>query len=121
MPREPVNGQQLTAALRACSAAGSTVRVGERAARDRQGPCPRGADDLVGVACVLGRFGPIQLCAALWTVARQAPLSLGFSRQECWSGFLFLLHCQTLSLSKSDMEQYLLCTPYWPMHSEQVT
>ena len=22
----------------------------------------------------------------LWTVARQAPLSLGFSRQECWSG-----------------------------------
>ena len=86
MPREPVNGQQLTAALRACSAAGSTVRVGERAARDRQGPCPRGADDLVGVACVLGRFGPIQLCAALWTVARQAPLSLGFSRQECWSG-----------------------------------
>ena len=85
MPREPVNGQQLTAALRACSAAGSTVRVGERAARDRQGPCPRGADDLVGVACVLGRFGPIQLCAALWTVARQAPLSLGFSRQECWS------------------------------------
>ena len=22
----------------------------------------------------------------LWTVARQAPLSMGFSRQECWSG-----------------------------------
>ena len=21
-----------------------------------------------------------------WTVARQAPLSMGFSRQECWSG-----------------------------------
>ena len=25
-----------------------------------------------------------------WTVARQAPLSKGFSRQENWSGLLFL-------------------------------
>ena len=24
-----------------------------------------------------------------WTVAYQAPLSMGFSRQECWSGLLF--------------------------------
>ena len=26
------------------------------------------------------------LCYSLWTVARQAPLSMGFSRQEHWSG-----------------------------------
>ena len=25
----------------------------------------------------------------LWTVARQVPLSMGFSRQEYWSGLLF--------------------------------
>ena len=25
----------------------------------------------------------------LWTVARQAPLSMGFSRQEYWSGLTF--------------------------------
>ena len=25
----------------------------------------------------------------LWTVAHQAPLSMGFSRQESWSGFPF--------------------------------
>ena len=25
----------------------------------------------------------------LWTVAHQAPLSMGFSRQEYWSGLLF--------------------------------
>ena len=25
----------------------------------------------------------------LWTVARQALVSVGFSRQECWSGLLF--------------------------------
>ena len=27
-----------------------------------------------------------QLCSILWTVAHQAPLSMGFSRKECWSG-----------------------------------
>ena len=31
----------------------------------------------------------IYLCmhVTLWTVACQAPLSTGFSRRECWSGF----------------------------------
>ena len=38
---------------------------------------------------VLSHFGHVQLCATLWTVACQAPLSIGFSRQECWSGFPF--------------------------------
>ena len=28
----------------------------------------------------------VQLFATLWTVARQAPLSMGFSWQEYWSG-----------------------------------
>ena len=27
----------------------------------------------------------VQLFASPWTVARQAPPSMGFSRQECWS------------------------------------
>ena len=27
-----------------------------------------------------------QSCLTLWTIARQAPLSMGFSRQESWSG-----------------------------------
>ena len=35
---------------------------------------------------VLSRSSHVQLFAILWTVARQAPLSMGFSRQECWSG-----------------------------------
>ena len=33
----------------------------------------------------LSRFGHVQLFATLWTVARQALLSTGFSRQEYWS------------------------------------
>ena len=37
-------------------------------------------------ACTLSRFSPVRLSANVWTVARQAPLSLGFSRQEYWSG-----------------------------------
>ena len=32
------------------------------------------------------RFSRVQLFATLWTVARQTPLSMGFSRQEYWSG-----------------------------------
>ena len=36
-------------------------------------------------ACMLRCFSCVLLFVALWTVARQAPLSLGFSRQEYWS------------------------------------
>ena len=36
--------------------------------------------------CVLGH---VQLFATPWTVALQAPLSMGFSKQEYWSGLLF--------------------------------
>ena len=39
--------------------------------------------------CVLSRFSHVQLCATLWTVAHQAPLSMGFSRQEYWIGLPF--------------------------------
>ena len=40
--------------------------------------------------CVLSRFSRVPLCATLWTVAHQAPLSMGFFRQEYWSGLPFL-------------------------------
>ena len=36
--------------------------------------------------CVLSRFSHAQLFATLLTVAHQAPLSMGFFRQEYWSG-----------------------------------
>ena len=39
--------------------------------------------------CVLSRFSYVQLFATLWTIARQASLSMEFSRQECWSGLPF--------------------------------
>ena len=37
-------------------------------------------------ACVLSRFSHIWLFGTPWTVACKAPLSMGFSRQEYWSG-----------------------------------
>ena len=40
-------------------------------------------------AWVLSRFSCVQLCVTPWTVALQAPLSMGFSRQEYWSGLPF--------------------------------
>ena len=38
----------------------------------------------VSVLCVLSCFSRVQLFATLWAVAVQAPLSMGFSRQEYW-------------------------------------
>ena len=40
-------------------------------------------------SCVLSCFSHVQLFATLWTVACQVPLSMGFSRQEYWSGLPF--------------------------------
>jgi len=38
---------------------------------------------------LLSHFSRVRLCATPWTAAHQAPLSLGFSRQEHWSGLPF--------------------------------
>ena len=38
------------------------------------------------LVCMLSRFSHVQLCVTPWTVAHQTPLSMGFSRQEYWSG-----------------------------------
>ena len=40
-------------------------------------------------AIVVQLLSCVQLCVTPWTVAHEAPLSMGFSRQEYWSGFPF--------------------------------
>ena len=45
--------------------------------------------DLTEEVCVCYSLSHVQLFATLWTVAFQAPLSMGFSRQENWSGLSF--------------------------------
>ena len=37
-------------------------------------------------SCMLSHFSHVPLFVTLWTLACQAPLSMGFSRQEYWSG-----------------------------------
>ena len=41
--------------------------------------------------CMLSLFSCVQLFVTPWTVARQTPLSMGFSQQEYWSGSHALL------------------------------
>ena len=40
---------------------------------------------------VLSCLSPVWLFATVWIIAHWAPLSMGFSRQECWSGLNALL------------------------------
>ena len=61
-------------------------------------------------------LSPVRLLATPWTAAYQAPPSMGFSRQEYWSGVNFqslfwleeLLHVFILFLSLSDRYQFTL-------------
>ena len=48
-------------------------------------PVPLGPEKRVH-AYLLSHFSRVQLCVTQWTVAHQTPLSMGFSRQEYWSG-----------------------------------
>ena len=55
---------------------------------------------------LLSRFSHVRLCATPETAGHQAPPSLGFSRQEHWSGLPFLLQCMKV---KSGSEVAQLC------------
>ena len=55
--------------------------------------------ECVNPACLLlllllSRFSRVRLCATPWAAAYQSSLSMGFSRQEHWSGLPFpsLMH-----------------------------
>ena len=70
-----------------------------------------------GWACVLSCFSRAPLCVTLWTLARQALLSMGFSKQEHWSGcqallqgILLILGSELLlrGIQKGDMKYYFL-------------
>ena len=68
---------------------------------------------------LLSHFSPVRLCATPQTAAHQAPPSLGFSRQEHWSGLHFLLQCMKV---KSESEVAQSCpTLHNPMHGLQPT
>ena len=55
----------------------------------------------------------VRLLATPWTAAHQAPVSMGFSRQECWSGHpsIIDLLIVTLNMPRCFMES--LCFSYY--------
>ena len=60
--------------------------------------------------CVLSCFSHVRFFVTLWTVACQAPLSMGFSRQEYWSG----LPCSLPGdLPDQGSNPHLLCLLHW--------
>ena len=63
------------------------------------------------LSCV---FIALRLFTTPWTVARQAPLSMGFPRQQHWSGCHFLL--QGIFLTQR-LNVHLLCFLHWQVDS----
>ena len=62
------------------------------------------------LCCMLSRFNHVWLFVTLWTVARQNLLSMGFSRQEYWSG----LPCSPPGdLPTQGSNLRLLCLLHW--------
>ena len=45
----------------------------------------------IAVLFIVKSFSCVRLLATPWTIAYEAPPSMGFSRQEYWSGCHFLL------------------------------
>ena len=69
---------------------------------------------------LLSCFSHVRLCATPQTAAHQAPLSLGFSRQEHWSGlpfyfFIFFGHCVLFCFLL-----FCLKLPWWHWYAGRV-
>ena len=63
---------------------------------------------------VQNRFSHVQLFATLWTIAHQAPLSIGFPRQEYRNGLPF---STPRDLPKSGIEPTSLSILHWKVSS----
>ena len=60
----------------------------------------------------------VRLLVTPWTVAYQAPLSMGFSRQEYWSGLPCLIHIMLLVFFKlyhNDQLIFFSFTRFWSL------
>ena len=66
---------------------------------------------------LLSCFSCVRLCATQWTAAHEAPPSLGFSRQEHWSGLPFPspMHQWKVKVKSLSLVR-LLATPWTASH-----
>ena len=65
---------------------------------------------------LLGRFSRVRLCASPRTAAHQAPPSLGFSRQEYWSGLPFPSPMHESEKWKWSLSVVSVATPWTAAH-----
>ena len=66
---------------------GSKITGDGHCSREIKGHLLLGRKAMTNLVCMLSHFSHVQLFATPWTVACQAPLSMGFSaRLEYWSG-----------------------------------
>ena len=88
--RQPVVVPGLSS-LATCKALGSPSAISIKCNDQWLVWCPRGEIDVWKrhYLCVYQSLSRVQLFATPRTVASQAPLSMGFSRQEYWSGLPF--------------------------------
>ena len=68
-------------------------------------------EQLSALLLLLSRFSCVGLCAAPETAAHQAPLSLGFSGQEHWSGLPLPSQIKRTAAAKSLQSCPTLCDP----------
>ena len=72
---------------------------------------------ILALACMLSCFSCVQLFVTLWTIAPQAPLSMGSFRQEYWSG----LPCPPPGdLPNPRIKPLLLCLLHWQAGSSDI-
>ena len=88
-----------------------TLMLGKIEGRRRRGQHKTrwldGATNLIDMLLLLlSRLSRVRLCATPWTVAHQGPPSMGFSRQEYWSGW----HEFVQTLGDSDGQGSLMCS-----------
>ena len=65
--------------------------------------------------CVLCLFTRVQFFATPWTIAHQAPLSMGFSRQDYWSGVAIPFR-GSCHFSDQTCISYISCIGRWVLY-----
>ena len=65
---------------------------------------------------VLNHFSHVLLCATPWTIACQATLCMGFSRQEYWSGLLCSPPGDLPNPGVKPVSSYVSCIDRWVLY-----
>ena len=81
----------------------------ERTNQERKPEKPKTVLPTQELLLLLSHFSRVRLCATPKTAAHLAPPPLGFSRQEHWNGWHFLLQCMKV---KSESEVAQLCPTF---------